>query len=401
MNVPGHLLEHILLFGRALHSHGMDVNSHQLVTLLRALDHVQISNKTDFYLACRCILVHRQSDYITFDQIFNQFWGNPTEGGIPLNLPHTPAPRRIDRLPGFQTGAQDSESTSDQSQGEDPSVEDLAIKTYSPDEILRHKDFSKLNADEVHEIRKLIRDLFQRISIRKTRRWKFPGHKRDELRRTLRRSLQYGGNIFEWIRLDPKMKPRPIVLLADVSGSMERYTQVLLYFLLELAASSKPVEAFIFSTRLTRITPYMQAANFELSLDEISRRVPDWSGGTRIGEAIKIFNYRWARRVLGSSAVVMLISDGWDRGDTQILSREIARLQRSCHRLIWLNPLLGIPAYEPLTRGIRAALPFIDDHLPVHNLVSLEELAHHLGDIPAWRDLRPQAREITQPSTSA
>lgn len=397
MTVTGHLLDHILLFGRALYRHGIDVNPHQLVTLLRALDHVQISNKSDFYIACRCILVHRVSDFETFDQIFRQFWGRPPERGIPLNLPSTSAPTRGDHHQGSQTSAQGLESASDQNQREGSSAEVLATKTYSPHEILRHKDFSKLNADEALEVRILIRDLFQRISLRKTRRWKFKGHKRDELRRTLRRSIQYGGDIFEWIQLDPKRKPRSIVLLADVSGSMERYTQMLLYFSLELAANLKHVEAFIFSTRLTRITPYLQTANFERSLEEISRQVPDWSGGTRIGEAIKAFNYRWARRVLGSSAVVLLISDGWDRGDPQLLSGEIARLQRSCHRLIWLNPLLGIPRYEPLTRGIRAALPFIDDHLPVHNLASLEELAHHLGDIPAWRDLRPQSRDIPRP----
>ena len=187
------------------------------------------------------------------------------------------------------------------------------------------------------------------------------------------------------------MRPRPLVVLADISGSMERYTGLLLHFVLGLARSlDQPVEAFLFGTRLTRVTRELHRRGSEQVLREISRAVPDWSGGTRIGQALKTFNYDWARRVLGRGAVVLLISDGWDRGDIGLLRHEMARLQRSCYRLIWLNPLLGSAEYEPLTRGIQAALPYVDDFLPVHDLASLEHLAVYLQGL---EDVRPTRRQ--------
>jgi uncharacterized protein with von Willebrand factor type A (vWA) domain len=163
---------------------------------------------------------------------------------------------------------------------------------------------------------------------------------------------------------------------------MERYTRLLLHFIYGMkAALSQPVEAFVFSTRLTRITRPLQIRDLDLALKNVGQLVNDWAGGTRIGESLKMFNFEWGRRVLGRGAVVLIISDGWDRGDVDLLKHEMARLKRSCHRLIWLNPLLGAPGYEPLTRGIQAALPNIDNFLPVHNLASLEDLADRLSDL--------------------
>ena len=180
-------------------------------------------------------------------------------------------------------------------------------------------------------------------------------------------------------RREPRKKPRPLVVIADISGSMERYTRLLLHFIYSLTQGLRQrVEAFAFGTRLTRLSRHMRYRDVERALSGVSHAVTDWSGGTRIGESLERFNYDWARRVLGGGAVVLLISDGWDRGDAELLSKEVDRLRRSCHRLIWLNPLLGSPEYEPLTRGMVAALPYVNDFLPVHNLESLEELARHL-----------------------
>jgi uncharacterized protein with von Willebrand factor type A (vWA) domain len=180
-----------------------------------------------------------------------------------------------------------------------------------------------------------------------------------------------------------------LIIIADISGSMERYTRLLLHFIYSLTTGlDQPVESFVFSTRLTRITRQLRDRNVDRALREVSAAVPDWSGGTRIGEALKAFNFDWGRRVLGQGAVVLLISDGWDRGDADLLRTEMARLQRTCRRLIWLNPLLGSPQYEPLTRGMQAALPYLDDFLPVHNLASLEDLARRLSAL----DQRPPAR---------
>jgi uncharacterized protein with von Willebrand factor type A (vWA) domain len=390
MTRDGHLLQNLLLFGRVLRSNGLDVNPRQMVVLVQALDHVQISNRQDFYHTCRSILLNHKDDLVVFDQVFEEFWRHPNKGSLSLNLPGPPSPAMMNTIPEDQIEMRNHLLSTDLALDENLPSEVQASKTYSYREVLRKKDFSHLNLDEVHEIKRMIKDLVLKIGKRKSRRWRYKGRKRDELRRTLRKNIQYGGNILEWIRLDPKWKPRPMVVIADVSGSMERYTEMLLYFLLNLSRSLKDVEAFVFSTRLTRITNHLLVNKIETSLAEISQSVPDWSGGTRIGTAIKTFNYEWARRVLNHGALVLLISDGWDRGEPDLLGREIARLQRTCHRLIWLNPLLGIPKYEPLTRGIQAALPFIDDHLPVHNLASLENLEAHLRNMPPGRGFRHQ-----------
>jgi uncharacterized protein with von Willebrand factor type A (vWA) domain len=231
-------------------------------------------------------------------------------------------------------------------------------------------------------VKNMMAGLLWNVSQRRTRRKRAGKGPWIDLRRTLRRSLRSGGEIFRWSFREPKHKPRPLVVIADISGSMERYTRLLLHFIYGVkVALGQPVEAFVFSTRLTRITRPLQIRDLDLALKQVSLLVHDWAGGTRIGESLKTFNFDWGRRVLGRGAVVLIISDGWDRGDIDLLRREMARLKRNCHRVIWLNPLLGAPDYEPLTRGIQAALPHIHDFLPVHNLASLEDLAVHLSSL--------------------
>jgi uncharacterized protein with von Willebrand factor type A (vWA) domain len=176
-----------------------------------------------------------------------------------------------------------------------------------------------------------------------------------------------------------RVRPRPLVLLCDVSGSMERYSRMLLHFAHAVTRRHHRVEAFLFSTQLTRITRQLRMPRPDDALAAVSRSVPDWSGGTRIGGAVKEFHQRWSRRALNGGPVVLLISDGWDRGDPGELGDQIARLQRSCHRLVWLNPLIGTADYAPLTRGLQAALPFVDDFLPARTLTNLADLAIHLN----------------------
>jgi uncharacterized protein with von Willebrand factor type A (vWA) domain len=200
-----------------------------------------------------------------------------------------------------------------------------------------------------------------------------------DLRRTIRHSLRHGGEPLRLARRRRKWKRRPLVILCDISGSMDRYARLLLQFIYALAHRLDRVESFVFSTRLTCISRQLRRRNIDDALDEAARSVRDWGSGTRIGEALKHFNYVWARRVLGEGAIVLVISDGWDRGNIDLLAREMDRLHRSCRRLIWLNPLLGAAGYQPLVRGIQAALPHVDDFLPVHNLASLEQLAETLA----------------------
>jgi uncharacterized protein with von Willebrand factor type A (vWA) domain len=171
---------------------------------------------------------------------------------------------------------------------------------------------------------------------------------------------------------------------------MERYSRVLLKFIYVMSNGLENVESFVFGTRLTPITRQLRERDIDAALDHITDSLQDWAGGTRIGEALKTFNYQWGRRVLGQGAIVLIISDGWDRGDIELLSKEMSRLQLSCQRLIWLNPLLGAENYEPLTRGIQAALPYIDDFLPVHNLASLEQLGDLLERLGEHKPSRPQ-----------
>lgn len=206
--------------------------------------------------------------------------------------------------------------------------------------------------------------------------------------------MRHGGELLDLSVRGPKLKRRQLVLLCDISGSMDRYTRLLLHFLHSLESSNERVEVFVFSTRLTRITRALQKRDPDAAISSVAGRVHDWSGGTRIGEALHTFNRRWARRVLGHGAIVMIISDGWDRGDPRLLAHEMERLQRASYRLIWLNPLLGSANYEPLTQGLVAALPYVDDFLPVHNLASLEALAILLNQIQEGRPDRKQSTHI-------
>ena len=382
----GNLLRNLILFGRILRGLGLDVNPGRMIDLVIALDHIQIGRKADFYHAASSLLVHSREDQKLFDEAFELFWQSPVKGWE-LKLPGLLQQRRRSRKPLVtppplkEPESAPPDSPDDGSAKDQPPVIEVTL-TYSAREVLRHKNFADLTQEELQEMKHLMAQLLWQLGERRTRRRR-PGHgDLLDLRRTLRRNLKYGGDIVEWARREPKYKPRPIVLIADISGSMERYTRLLLHFIYSLTAGlDQPVESFVFSTRLTRITHELHNRDVDQALRDVSNVVNDWAGGTRIGDALKTFNFQWGRRVLGRGAVVLLISDGWDRGDVNLLGKEMARLQRTCHRLIWLNPLLGSPEYEPLTRGIVAALPHIDDFLPVHNLASLEELAIHLSQL--------------------
>ncbi len=204
----------------------------------------------------------------------------------------------------------------------------------------------------------------------------------------LREAAKHGGALIDLAHLSRKIKQRPMVLLADVSGSMERYTRILLQFFYGMSHSLERVESFVFGTRLTRITTQLKLRNIDRALAAASAQVVDWSGGTRIGESLQAFNRLWSRRVLRRGAVVILISDGWECGDVTRLRREMRHLAHRCHRLVWLNPRLGNPRYEPAVQGMSAALPFVDDFLPIHNLESLQALADHLVSLPDRRPVR-------------
>lgn len=273
----------------------------------------------------------------------------------------------------------------------------MAPLSYSDREVLRTKDFAALTDDELRQARALLAELHWEPDQRRTRRWRASHGPAPDLRRLLASSVRRGGEPLIIPRRARRWRSRPLIVICDVSGSMERYARMLLHFTHGLASRPGRVEAFLFATRLTRITHEIARLGAESAVSAVVNEAPDWGGGTRIGDALRTFNVQWARRVAGHGPVVLLISDGWDRGEPTLLSAEMSRLARGARRVIWVNPLLGSPGYEPLTRGMQAALPFIDDFLPVHNLVSLEMLAAHLNALPPFRG----GRRRNGPSSSA
>jgi uncharacterized protein with von Willebrand factor type A (vWA) domain len=361
---------------------------------------IDISSKEDVRNVARAILVHRRDDLDLFDRAFDLFWSaqrERTEEPLEDVLDDLTPPRRAGAPE--EEGERHSGGTRRQGMRLTPKPategagegEPVIFATYSAGEILRQRDFGQYSEDELAEARRFLSEMRWSVTRRRSRRTRPSGRGRKlDVRRSIRRSVARGGELLDLAWRGPKRKRRQIVLLCDISGSMDRYTRMLLHFLHSMETSDERVEVFVFGTRLTRITRALHRRDPDRAIAAVSKDVRDFSGGTRIGESLRAFNRQWARRVLGHGAIVIMISDGWDRGDPELLSREMQRLQRESYRLIWLNPLLGSENYQPLTRGIRAALPYVDDFLPVHNLASLDALAAVLNDVQEGRPDRVQ-----------
>jgi uncharacterized protein len=383
----GHILEHVLAFTHLLREMGVDVSPGQALELVRALEHVPITGREDFRGAARCTLIRRHEDLPLFDTAFAFYWRAGGVDPLAMLVPQIKVPAKPLRLR-QRPSAQDGESDG----GEEPKQEQIEIQlSYSAGEALRTKDFGSFTWEEVQACKALLKELAWRIEPRRTRRKRPTARGRQiDMRRLLRHNLRYGGEPVELTWRTQRTRQRPLVVLCDISGSMDRYSRILLQFVHTISNGLRDVEAFVFGTRLTRVTRLLRERDIDDAISAVSKHVNDWSGGTRIGETLKEFNFFWGRRVLGRGAVVLLISDGWDRGDSKQLGNEMSRLQRSCHRLIWLNPLLGSRDYQPLTQGMQAALPYVDDFLPVHNLASLEQLGQRLSAIGERRPERKQ-----------
>jgi uncharacterized protein with von Willebrand factor type A (vWA) domain len=372
--LPGNILK----FGRVLRAAGLEVHPGRLVDAINALERVGVRSRADARATMRSLLVHRREDLELFDRAFDMFFRahRPPAEGLPL-FSLGERPRVVARAtPGVQLPVE-----LDSAEAGSPEDGARTVGAWSPAGVSRTKDFAAFTDAELERARELLETLPWRLSLRRTRRWRDSGGGAVNLRPLLRRNLMRGGDLLELPRRQRREAVRPIVLIADVSGSMERYSRVMLHFLYGIVHSGARAEAFVFATRLTRISRVLVRSRGGRSLTPLAREVQDWGAGTRIGEAFRTFNTRWARRVMRNGPIVMIVSDGWDRGDPELLSRELARMHRSCRRLIWLNPLLGSAGYEPLTRGMQAALPHIDDFLPVHNLVSIEDLVKRLTEL--------------------
>jgi uncharacterized protein with von Willebrand factor type A (vWA) domain len=368
------LLENLLLFGRVLRRAGLDVHAARMLDLADALNHVDLSARQDVYHACRTLLVHRPEEIPIFDAAFAAFW-QQHRGGAAAAGPARDQARGADARP----TADEWIALSDSETSSDSAPESPALKTWSDVAVLADKDFASLTATELAEARVALSRLVWTPGERLTRRWVAGRGPRLDLRRAIADSVRTSGDVVRLHRQMRRRRARPLVLICDVSGSMERYSRMLLHFAHAIMWRQRRVEAFLFATELSRITRQLRLPRPDEALAAASHAVPDWSGGTRIGAALRSFRQHWSRRVLHGGPVVLLVSDGWDRGDPRELAEQVAWLQRSCRRLIWLNPLIGTVDYAPLTRGLQAALPFVDDFLPARTLTNLVDLAAHLN----------------------
>lgn len=381
MNEATPLLANLLLFPRALREAGIPVSLDQTLGFLRALRWIDLEKRSQVFHAGRALLVTRHQDLELYGTIFERFFRKPG-AELPEGRTRRTSPPRERERPFTVVNYMAAKA---RLLGEEIDVADRT-GTWSDQEVLQRKDFAAMTPEELAAVRRMIQELRFNACQRRTRRKiRDPKGRSLDLRRTLRNAVRRGGVPLELKRRSAKVKQRPLVLIADVSGSMEKYSRLVLQLFYGLSHSLRQVESFVFGTRLTRITPQLALRNIDRAIDEAAREIADWAGGTRIGESLREFNRRHSRRVLRRGAVVLIVSDGWERGDTGVLQREMRYLKHRCHRLIWLNPLLGGRGYEPKVEGMAAALPFVDDFLSVHNLDSLQKLARHLSSLPRGR----------------
>ena len=378
------LLPRLAAFARLLHDAGMEAGPRRLTDATRALTHIDLRQHQDFRNSLRSVFVGRKDDLPTFEAAFDIFWAPPDPRAAAGVLPGRgrPLPMSPERAQAWANAL--GLNSSQMARHDETRTVPASSSGYSHEELLRHKDFENMTWQEMEQVKHLLEQSPWRVAERRTRRLRRARQGRLDLRRTARHAIRSSGELMTLFKRKPRVRRRPLVLLCDVSGSMERYSRLLMIFA-HATGRREDLEAFVFSTRLTRITRLLRQRDIDRALDSVSKSVHDFSGGTRIGDALADFNRRWARRVLGHGAVVIIISDGWDRGDPERLRAELIHLRRSAHRLIWLNPLLGSEGYQPLTRGMAAALPYCDDFLAAHNVQALDDLGRLLSGL----DQRP------------
>ena len=366
------IVGHVVTFGRVLREVGLEVGPGRVADALRGLDAVDLTRQEDVYFALRQTLVARHDDLDLFDRAFLA-WFLRAPVLPPARL--QPADQRVTRVVDVPV---DRGREGDEQEADGDPLELGA----SGHQLLREKDFAEMTPDEFRRLRRLIQTIAQTRPRRSSRR-REPDVRGDvlDMRRLLRRSLRTGGDVVDRTYRARKEVPRKLVVLCDVSGSMDSYARALLLFLHAVVGSGRGVEAFAFGTRLSRLTPDLATRDPEAALERCTEAVVDWGAGTRIGASLKQFNDVYGRRALSRGAVVVVVSDGWEREDPELVGREMAKIARAAYAVVWVNPLKGNPDYQPLAGGMRAALPFVDRFVAGHNLRSLEELAAVLAGI--------------------
>jgi uncharacterized protein with von Willebrand factor type A (vWA) domain len=376
-----HNLVHFVRYMRSL---GLPVGPGVAGELGAAIDAVGLDDRTDLYLAMRACVITRPTQGVLFDEAFDLFFGSGRGGSPDLQIASEHRrPDRADARPRVPVLAPPTEASEER---EIEELEEIAGGSHA--ETLSNRDFAELGEAELEQVRMLIDRMTWRPADAPSRRWAPLGATRPDLRRTLRGLTGPQGDLMPLALSDRRMRKRPLIVIADISGSMERYTELFLYFIHAAQGRLGRVESFVFATRLTRITREMRLRRPQAALAQVGRHVDDWSGGTRIGEAFAEFNRTWSRRVTGGGPIGLVISDGWDTGDPELLDVEMGRFARSVHRVVWLNPLAGRAGFAPETRGMRTVLRHVDDFLPAGSLADLRAVVRLLESIPSRRTAR-------------
>lgn len=397
----GRLSENIMHFARVLRGAGLPVGPGKVLQALEAVAAVGVDSRKDFYWTLHAVFVNRRDQRDLFDQAFHFFWRNPNllEKAMAMLLPQMKGeqeqkpPEMSARL--AEALSKERPPPAEEEEEEEEQFDIDASLTWSRREVLAEKDFEKMSNAELAEARKAIRRLRLAFRPHPTRRFKpDPRGRRTDLRATLRRAARTGGDLGKLSMRKHRRRVPPLVILCDISGSMDRYARMMLHFIHALTNDRDRVHSFLFGTRLTNVTRTMRRKDPDVAIDQCSAQVEDWAGGTRIGVTLNEFNRVWSRRVMTQGPIVLLISDGLDRDGAIGLDAEMERLHKSCRELIWLNPLLRWDGYEPRASGARAMIDHVDSFRPIHNLDSLAKLADALsrdtlpgGDMRAWKEL--------------
>ena len=384
----GRLPENIMNFGRVLRAAGLPIGPGQIIMAAKSVAQIGITDREIFYWTLHAVYVNRREHREIFDQAFHIFWKNPhlLERMMQMVLPtfKTGGPKTNDkeiiRRVSDALNQEDNQQQQNKADIGEQEIELDAVMTFSDTEILQDMDFEKMTAIELESARIAISRLILPLKEIPSRRYTLNASSGIvDLQNTLRASLKRAGDDIPLKYKRIRTKPPALIALCDISGSMTRYSRMLLHFMHTITNARSEVHTFLFGTRLTNVTRYLRNKDVDDSLEKASQAVNDWSGGTRIGECLHDFNLRWARRVLSRGSIVLLISDGLDRDAGIGLSKEVDKIKRSCNRLIWLNPLLRFDQFSPKSMGVRAILPYVDEFRPVHSLNSLAELAEALG----------------------
>jgi uncharacterized protein len=367
------MLRMAVTFGRLLRRAGLAAGPDRVVGFAGALEELDVGNRDDVYWAGRVTLCSRPEDFEMYDRAFKVFW----EGREGLKVPSPP--RNTYSITLDPASVQPPKKSAEKNEKGDEAVK----LRYSPVDVLRKKDFADCTPEEFAELYRLMADMSLVGAMRRSRRLE-PAHRgRHDQRRTLRSAMRTGGEPLRHRYRKTRTRPRRVVLLCDVSGSMASYSRALLRFMHASVASGEPVEAFVMGTRLTRVTRELTTRNPDRALREAATTIEDWSGGTRLGDTVKEFVDVWGQRGMARGAVVVVLSDGWDRGDVEVLAESMKRIKRLAYKVIWVNPLKAAPGYQPLARGMAAALPYVDVFLSGHNFESLQELARAVAGAAA------------------